>query len=250
MLSPLLIATLTASLLGSPHCAGMCGPFVLLAAGNGERTRFLPQLTYHLGRLVSYVLAGVIVGSLGATLDLGGRLVGLQQTAALLAGLGMIVFGVAALLKITGMGVLHFQLPKRFQQFIQQSYARTRDWSPLAKSSTIGLLSTLLPCGWLYVFLLSAAGTGSIQWAMVVMAVFWLGTVPILATLGIGVQSLPSRLRQALPVVTAVFVIVAGAELVSVRAWADYTSLQSEQKSSLEQVEGAGEIPLPCCHGH
>ncbi len=44
----------------------------------------------------------------------------------------------------------------------------------------LGLATALLPCGWLYSFVLVAAATGHPVWGMCSMAVFWLGTVPAL----------------------------------------------------------------------
>ena len=59
-----------ASVLGSPHCVGMCGTFVALAvvrrgpeaAATGTDRRVL---AYNLGRLIAYTAIGVLAGGLG-----------------------------------------------------------------------------------------------------------------------------------------------------------------------------------------
>ena len=82
----ILAAVLAASLFGSLHCAGMCGPLVLFAMGstevNSHGRRLIIQIAYHGGRFVMYAVIGAVCGLLGAALDLGGALVGLHRVAA------------------------------------------------------------------------------------------------------------------------------------------------------------------------
>jgi len=44
----------------------------------------------------------------------------------------------------------------------------------------LGILTGLLPCGWLYLFIATAAVSASATNGMVVMSLFWLGTLPYL----------------------------------------------------------------------
>ena len=78
------------------------------------------------------------------------------------------------------------------------------------RALVIGLLSTLLPCGFLYVFVAAAAATASPLRGGLVMAAFWAGTVPIMAGLGLAAQSLLGPLRRRLPIVTAAALMVLG----------------------------------------
>ncbi|RMF85708.1 MAG: sulfite exporter TauE/SafE family protein, partial [Planctomycetota bacterium] len=95
-MTALIAAVFVASLLGSLHCAGMCGPFVAFAVGAdaGRTGGAWRHVAYHGGRLVTYSLLGVAAGALGAALDLGGAWVGVQRTAAIVAGAIMVLFGV------------------------------------------------------------------------------------------------------------------------------------------------------------
>ena len=101
-----LIAILVASLFGSLHCAGMCGPLVAFAVGGADiqsnSVRVLLHAMYHGGRLVSYALIGAVCGLLGAALDLGGAMAGLHRIASLLAGGMMIAVGIIAVLHYKG----------------------------------------------------------------------------------------------------------------------------------------------------
>jgi len=88
--------------------------------------------------------------------------------------------------------------------------AHVRGRSAIVRASTTGLLTTLLPCGWLYAFVAAAAGTGRVDRALLTMGVFWLGTLPMMLAVGYGVQRLSGPLRTRLPVVTATAVVVMG----------------------------------------
>ena len=211
-----LIATvLTASLVGSLHCAGMCGGLMLFALGaDGQQTRSQKlklQSAYHGGRLATYTLLGVIAGSIGQALDFGGSFVGVQRAAAIFAGVFMIGFGLIALARIKGVRIKHVRAPKFMQRAVEKGQRLAFNLTPFNRALTIGLLTTLLPCGWLYAFAFTAAGTGSPIWGGLTMAVFWLGTLPVMATLGAGIQMLAGPLHAKIPAISACAVVLVGA---------------------------------------
>jgi uncharacterized protein len=96
----------------------------------------------------------------------------------------------------------------------------------------IGVLTGLLPCGWLWAFVVSAAGTASPWTGAAVMAVFWLGTVPAMTGVLVFAGPLFDRLRQRLPVITACVLIVLGVATLAAR-WVD---------------AGAAGVTAPHCH--
>ncbi|HEX6986447.1 MAG TPA: sulfite exporter TauE/SafE family protein [Planctomycetaceae bacterium] len=248
-----LLATLTASVVGSVHCAGMCGPFVLMATGTENRLRRLAA--YHLGRLVSYSALGVVAGSAGAALDLTGASLGLQRAGAAVAGALLIVFGLIALVRALGGRLPHAVLPRPLQRLVQSGHRRVRTWPATARAAAIGLLSALLPCGWLFLFVLAAAGTGSPVTGGLVTAAFWLGTLPLLTAFAAGVTRLSGRFRSALPVATAVLCLLAGGHTLFVRTHADLTTLRPVPNEAAGSPEAQAatlrslpERPLPCCH--
>lgn len=247
-----LLATLTASLIGSLHCAGMCGPFVLVAIGTKDRARRL--IAYHLGRLVSYATIGAIAGSAGAALDLGARAFGLQRVAAYAAGGLMILFGLVGLLRASGSRLPHLSLPAPVQRFVQSGYRQTKVWPPTLRAASIGSLSALLPCGWLYLFVLAAAGTGTALAGLSVTVAFWLGTLPILTALAAGAAKLSGQYRRALPFAMAVICVLAGGHTMLLRANADVGTLRQTSNETItierqiERVRAASYQPLPCCH--
>ena len=88
---------------------------------------------------------------------------------------------------------------------------RAREQPPLARAALLGLSSALLPCGWLYAFVVLAAGTGSAGRGALLLAAFWSGTLPALLGLGLGVQRLTQRWRAQLPRLSAVLLLGLGA---------------------------------------
>lgn len=213
----LISGVLAASLLGSPHCAGMCGGlmlFALGAGGDGEgrtpaRGRAL-QVAYHGGRLVSYLGLGAVAGAVGAAIDFGGEFAGVQRAAAAVAGAMMVAFGLVLLARAAGVRTGRARLPGWLSRRMEKAHRLAFGLRPVPRAWAVGLLTALLPCGWLYAFAFTAAGTGSVVWGMAVMGTFWVGTVPLMALLGAGIRLLTGPLHRRLPLVTGLLVTAVG----------------------------------------
>jgi sulfite exporter TauE/SafE len=251
----LLVTILVASLLGSPHCAGMCGVFVAFATGAGDASaprQLVLAAAYHGGRLLTYVLLGVICGLLGSALELGGAMVGLQQAAAVAAGSMMVVFGSVAALRSAGVKIAPVAVHAPFKKALIAGQRIAMKWKPVPRALTIGLLTTLLPCGWLWAFAVTAAATASPWLGAAVMAVFWLGTVPILAALGAGVRKLAGTSVPGISVITSVAIIVIGLYMIATRATispqdlAARSAAAASKQSLLEHVQSL-EPEHECC---
>lgn len=204
-----LAPVLGASLLGSPHCAGMCGGFVSFYAGAGG-ARPLSHAAYNGGRLASYATLGALAGLLGAGLDRAGALAGVSRSAAIVAGGFLVLWGLAALLAAAGVRLPAPRVAAPAHRAIAAVLRRLADRPPVARAFAMGLVTTLLPCGFLHVFVATAAGTGSPLRGALLMSAFWLGTVPVMAGLGVLAQRAIGPLRARLPLVSATLVLVAG----------------------------------------
>jgi sulfite exporter TauE/SafE len=252
--SALVTTVFLASLLGSLHCAGMCGPFVAFAVStpSGRRAGLTLQAAYHGGRLATYALLGAAAGSLGRALDLGGAIIGIQRGALALAGAAMAGFGLLSLLRLAGVRVRWLEPPAAAGGAFAALLARLRGVSPLARAGIIGLGSTLLPCGWLYAFAIAAAGTGSAGYGALTMMLFWLGTLPVLAALGAGVQRLAGPLRRHAPVISALALVLVGLVAVAGRfrvpplSSADRLPATPSLEQAVARVESIDEHPPPC----
>jgi hypothetical protein len=225
-----LISIFLASLLGSSHCIGMCGGIVLLYSQQ-EKRNIYSHLAYNFGRLNSYIMLGALAGLLGKTLDLSTAALGIGKTASVVFGIFLIAWGFLILKK----GYLP-EPSKPFFPKVNSFYsalAKTDGQLPPALVAyTLGLLSTLLPCGWLYMFAAVAAASGGILSGMLIMAIFWCGTLPYLLAVGAAAQTLLGPLRKKLPLITGILVILGGIFSISQHLFAfESTSILSGQDS-------------------
>jgi len=214
-MSVLIATVLGASLLGSAHCAGMCGGFVGFYTGTtpGARRRalLLAHLAYNGGRLCVYAALGAAAGAAGAALDTtGGVLLGIQRTAAIVSGALITLWGARSLLEAWGVRVPRLGAPAGLRTLAGRGIGAVATAPPPLRALVVGLATGLLPCGWLYVFLATAAGTGTALGGAALMAVFWVGTLPAMLGLGLGLQALAGPLRRHVPVVCAIAMIVVG----------------------------------------
>jgi uncharacterized protein len=217
---------LVSSLAGSLHCVAMCGPLVGLHGG----ARSLRLAGVHaLGRLTTYAALGALAGLVGRAVDLAGHLATVQHVAAIVAGLVIVGWGVRGIAIARGWLRVHPVRATLYERGLHQIRGRRA----VRRAWLIGALTGFLPCGWLWAFVVSAAGTGSPWTGAAVMAVFWLGTVPAMTgvlTLG---GPVIARLRRKLPVVSACVLIVLGLATLAAR-WRD---------------AGVTGVAAPHCHG-
>lgn len=256
-MTSMLIAVLSASLLGSIHCVGMCGPFcgIAVSGGRSRGSASMLHVAYHCGRLLTYSLVGAIAGAAGAMLDLASALAGLKPIALGLAGAMMVLFGLAELARqrqstgwLARFG--HWRLPDAWTRMVRRGQRFAARQSDLPRALTIGLLTTLLPCGWLYAFVVTAAGSGGPWQGAAVMAAFWLGTLPVLLSLGVGVRQLAGVMGKRLPLATAVALIGVGAFTLFGRL--DISTQALTEQVVAEAGQGPQALPNPtgvppCC---
>lgn len=237
-----LTSVVGASLLGSLHCTGMCGGLVAFYAGPAGGALWARHLAYHGSRLLVYLGMGVAAGFLGKGLNLAGELMTFQGTATLLAGAWMLTLGLYRLLTQLGVSVPSF-LPQRSSSPAMRSGLLARGWRwvqghpGVPAAGMIGLLTGLIPCGWLYLYVGVAAGAGSPGRGALVMGAFWLGTVPALAALGQLIARAALPVRRWLPILSSLLLVLAGLLTVGSRGLrAELAPVQFQQ--GVSQAEG------------
>ena len=193
-------------LVGSLHCAGMCGPLALAlpAAGNTTPGYVLGRVAYNVGRIVTYCLLGIVFGLAGWTFLLAGvqRWISIALGVALL--LGLFASHKLALSRPVTSAVN--QLKSRMSVLL-----RRRSFAALA---VLGLLNGLLPCGLVYVACAGAAATGGIFAGTSYMAAFGAGTVPMMLAISLSGKLLPTALRLKLVKTLPVCVFLLGTLLI------------------------------------
>lgn len=231
-------AVLSASLLGSLHCATMCGPFVAACAADGtsgERRRadvWRTHLSYQGGRGLTYAAAGALLGAAGTALDLAGETVGFVRLAAAVSSVLLILYGLTSLWRRRG-----GRGP--FDGLLRRGLVPLRRKGPTLRGALLGVLTPLLPCGWLYAFLIVAAGSGSALRGALTMLVFWLGSVPALVGVGELVARSSVSLRRRIPVLSSVLLVLVGLTGLVLRVPAF---------AATETTAPGERVPAPSCH--
>jgi len=185
------ISALLIGMLGGTHCVGMCGGIVTaLTIGlsnqkrNDGRRFFIFQLSYNIGRILTYTITGALVASIGAVSEHYGFGMQVRKILTLTAASVMIFLGLyltgwwkTAILKIENIGSVLWRmiepLAKKFIPIRSISHALIA-----------GILWGWLPCGLVYSALFLAMSANSILQGALIMWSFGVGTLPVLLGLG------------------------------------------------------------------
>jgi len=193
-------------LVGSFHCIGMCGPiaFALPLDRSSKGKMLFQTFLYHLGRLITYSLIGVLFGLIGRGLFLSG----IQQRLSILMGIIMIATVVIPV-KVFN----RFHITQPLYKLIAQIKKQLGLY--LNKKSNksiflIGFFNGFLPCGLVYMALMGAIASSNTFLGASYMFLFGMGTIPMM-TLAVYAGnvfkvSLRNKIQKAIPV----FVVIIG----------------------------------------
>lgn len=196
----LFLAAFSMGLFGSPHCLGMCGGIVtafglsMQHVSDSKKNGLI--LTYHVGRLISYSLLGLIASVIGVAIfqsimsNSAPRIV----LGAVLVLIGLAMFGLPLFNQLEKFGM-------RFWQSLAPIRKKVFPIDSFGKALFAGLLWGFLPCGLVYGALMMAIAGNNIATGAALMFVFGLGTMPMLIatqkTVGMLQSSIKNfRLRQ------------------------------------------------------
>ncbi|MDO8330442.1 MAG: sulfite exporter TauE/SafE family protein [Fluviicoccus sp.] len=194
--SLILVTALAAGFFGSPHCLGMCGGIVsalgFALQSQTPARRLALQSLYHLGRLLSYSLLGLLVGLMGK-----GILAPLANSRwpYVLTAAMMILFG----LYLTGWwrGLDRLEaLGARLWQAMAPLRQRFVPINTLPRALFAGMLWGFLPCGLVYSALALAMTSGNALTSGTTMMAFGLGTLPMMLMTGSAAAELKTRLQE------------------------------------------------------
>lgn len=191
----------------SGHCLGMCGPLVLaLPPGDGNFSKAVFfRVLYNLGRIATYAMLGALAGLAGAALAFEGA----QAKVASIAGVLLII---VALMQV---------LPKlRLNLFSHVYQVISRFISPRLKNAgagrfvLLGLLNGFLPCGMVAAALVVSIAAETVAEGVLYMAVYGLGTLPMMLTASLMGFYLAARTKRILTIVGPVYSLAVGVLLL------------------------------------
>ncbi len=205
-LSPTLVLALVAGLVGSPHCAGMCGGFALALGAASPSEVVRRQLLYSLGRVLTYAMLGMLAAGLGKA-SVGWFGLGVARPLAVVVGLVMVVAAVDML------GGLPPQLTRASLRVRGATAPVLRGVLALpgmAPPLAFGVVNALLPCPLLWAFVARAAvADGPGEGALLLLA-FGLGTLPAMLGVGLAGRPLGLALRRRVARWSPAFVLALG----------------------------------------
>ncbi|MCO6432245.1 MAG: sulfite exporter TauE/SafE family protein [Deltaproteobacteria bacterium] len=182
----------------------MCGGFVAIYSHNSSGT-IMPHILYNLGRLTTYMFLGASAALLGQKFDI---ISGATHISSLLVAVSLVSVGIFQLVK--GRAGFFEGVHKRAATLVSSFAKPILQGRGALKPYAIGLVTTLLPCGWLYVFVALCLGSADVSAALLIMVCFWLGTLPAMAALGAATRFLSGRLAASFPRLTALILIFTG----------------------------------------
>lgn len=243
---------LTALILGltsNLHCIGMCGPLVM-AIPIKRRTNFsliTGILQYNVGRIFTYFLLGILIGTIGLSI----QTFNILQWISILSGIFLILFAwrkffPTKLNTAFKISVVYLFITRSIGTILASE-------SPL-KLSLLGMLNGMLPCGMVYLGMLNAILTGDLFQSGLAMAIFGLGTLPSMIFAAYSAAKLTpafrSKLNRFVPVIltfVGTLIIIRGLNLgipyISPKIVADKT----EKNTSLPKILKP-EMEMSCCH--
>jgi len=202
----ILISAFVLGIMGSFHCAGMCGPIAIALPlhGNSVGGKIFGGSLYNLGRTITYGIMGALFGLLGQ----GVAMIGFQQKISVIMGSLMIISVLfPALFKNQySMNKSWFSLVSKLKSTIGRMFS-IRSYPSLF---FIGMLNGLLPCGLVYMAIAGAIGTGSVSMGTLYMILFGLGTIPMLLGISLAGNLLSLAVRKRINKLIPVMVVVVG----------------------------------------
>lgn len=179
-------------IIGSFHCIGMCGPLALALPLKDDSlfSKFTGALLYNSGRVVTYSLFGLAAGSIGQSFSF----FGIQQSLSITAG--MLILILVLMPKIFPGTLKNSNVTGKFFEKIRYTFGQLFFKKNQSALFAIGFLNGLLPCGLVYLAMAGAAATGTIPGAIILMAAFGAGTLPVMWSIAFWGNFIGITMRQ------------------------------------------------------
>lgn len=208
-----IITIISIAFLGSfGHCVGMCGGIVIAYSSTkikneySKKTQAFAHLLYSFGRVTTYMILGALFGFIGGVVSFDNLTSGILL---LITGVLMVLVGFSLLGKIKFLTILEHSCSK--SPLYQKTFKSLLSSESLFSFYLLGMLNGLLPCGFVYIFAITAASTGSAFWGAFVMFIFGLSTIPALFSLGFFIGLFKqSNLRDLFIKIASILVIIFG----------------------------------------
>jgi len=193
-------------LLGSGHCAGMCGALVAGFFMKTEKKSVWPYLSYHFARITMYTLVGITAAILGIALvstGLLGRIQGFLQV-----GIGFFVIILA--MGIVGISPWQFSMKFMPTKILNRIFMAAAKRGSVLGASMGGLLNGLMPCPLTFAMAVNATSAPSPAEGGLMMLALGLGTLPTMLVVTFAFGKLGTKARGLMLKGAAVIMLLMG----------------------------------------
>ena len=205
-----LVAAFASGLLGTVHCAAMCGG-IATSLSTGQRDGLWMAALPNLGRVLGYALAGAIVGGIGGGLLGIARIPELGIAMRALVGIVLVIAGLRLLDRAQCLPKFGGGSGARLWRWLAPLRARAWPADTAGKRLLLGLVWGWMPCGLSTTLLAAAWLQASAAHGALTMAAFGLGTLPMMIPLTWAGARIGQRLqRGGLRSIAGTLVIAAG----------------------------------------
>ena len=181
-----ILTIITIAFLGSfGHCVGMCGGIIVAYSSTkinstwNKSKQATSHVLYSIGRVTTYVILGAIFGFAGSVVTFDNTTNGILL---IVTGFLMVLVGLSLSGRLKFLTSIEHSVSK--SEIYQKSFRRLLGSNSLSSFYLLGMLNGLLPCGFVYVFAITAASTANPLWGAFVMLIFGLSTIPAMFSLG------------------------------------------------------------------
>lgn len=247
----LLVTAVILGLTSSLHCMGMCGPISMAIPVNRNSNLSILWgiVQYNFGRILSYSMLGVLVGSIGITLET----VGFLQVISIVSGIVMVLYAWNKQLSS------FFHLPSfggGIQSLFNKAFGQTLKQQHFLRLSFLGFLNGLLPCGMVYLALMNVLLLGSPLKGAFGMTLFGLGTLPAMLFVGFAAMKI-SRTSQPIFAKAVPYLLTIVGTLIILRGMnlnIPYVSpkINLIAQDNTQEASSSGtkpQVEMSCCHG-
>ena len=215
-----LVALFSLGLSGTGHCIGMCGPLVF--AFPAKTGKISAHLCYHAGRLTTYAVVGILLGSIGlavaklsvaAGFDYLTVVSRIQVLFSFLAGAFLLIFGLGQLGLTHHPKLISVAAPDSipgYRYLVRSAFSKPN----AALMALTGMFMGFLPCGLSYAaFSRALTVSRPIEGGALLLA-FGVGTLPGLLLVGTGASVLARRYRRHFDIFSGMLMIAMAASLL------------------------------------
>jgi sulfite exporter TauE/SafE len=209
MIWPVLLSGLTLGAIGSLHCIGMCGP-LSLALPMGHLTKgakLFSLLAYQFGRIIIYSFFGLILGIAGRKIYIAGY----QQWFSIILGIIISLLAILYFMQRHSRAVNLFGGRLPIAKLVGYFFKNAK--GPLG-FLLFGMANGLLPCGMVYIALLTTLSFTEIGESVGFMAMFGAGTLPLMMLAAYAMQRLKWKNRVAVRQMIPYFIGILGILLI------------------------------------